>query len=99
MEPATLAAIAAFVGPIVALVGVLGSQLLTNQREDKRRNHERELKKLELEEKRNEQLRVERLDAYIELVQSTYTIDPHIDEYEGLAEPFAKIERMQDCSP
>jgi hypothetical protein len=88
--------IAAFVGPIIALSGILGAQYLTNQREEKRREHERELKRLELEEKRREQLRSERLSAYIEMAESTSIVDPYVDEWEGLAAPFSKIQLVAD---
>lgn len=99
MEATTLSVlsvIAVFVGPIIALTGILGAQYLTNQREEKRREHERKLKRLELEEKRREQLRNERLSAYIELAESTSLVDPHIDEWEGLTTPFSKIQLVAD---
>jgi len=74
LDPAVLAAIAAFVGPIIALAGVLGSQAITNRRERTRLEQERELKRLELEAQRHQQLRAERLKAYIELATISATV-------------------------
>ena len=84
-----MAAIAAFVGPIIALVGVLGSQIITNRRERTRLEQERELKRLELEAQRHQQLRAERLKAYIELATITATVP--------IAKPFVFSIQKQRC--
>lgn len=51
-------------GALLALIGTLVTQYVTGRREDERREHEREVKRMELRDSRVERRRDERLGAY-----------------------------------
>src|SRR5215213_4131520 len=51
-------------GALLGLIGTLITQYVTGRREDKRHQHEMEIKRMELEDSRLERRRDERLETY-----------------------------------
>lgn len=62
------------VGALIALIGVIASLRQNGRRDDARMEHDRELKKMELEAAREDRLRDERRLAYAHLIAAASTI-------------------------
>jgi len=86
-------------GAAVTLFGTWLTQYLTGRREDARREHEREIKKLELEVNRQERRREERLAAYRKFYNSIHTMLYYIgpDKVEDL-DPQKRLALFQELS-
>jgi hypothetical protein len=88
----------------VALIGIGGtlgasiiSNVFTDRRETKRREHEQYLKRTELESNRQEQRREERIQAYRSLAKLTViTVTTEPFKSGDLAEAYAEIELVAD---
>jgi hypothetical protein len=82
---------------IIGVGGTLGAQILfhkfTSRRTQQELEHAERLKRLELEEAKQQRLRDDRRKAYISLARTAATVDPnHEYTLTELAEGFAEIE-------
>ena len=85
---------------VISIVAAWGAQVIVsvfaNRREREGRTHERELKQMDVESQLQQQLRQERIEAYIKLVHITAAISPHVGDADGAIH--ASQERLVNAS-